>query len=280
MAIIRWISVDGDGGNTASWEGGVKPSAAADIALLDGTSQVSWTSGMTGHGAALVYSTEDYKGDIGSSGAYLTLTGGFGAGSRLVDGVFNHRGKLFVDLQRSGGGAANLGDMIIGMPLAGVDNAHVDGNFGSLYIKGGGVTLDASLTLDSGRGLHVFGGRTLISSGVSLTDNPVIYGGYVESQLSMTPVLYGGRLFQRKLLIGLSIFGGASVKYVPVPFATADMTLNLWDGSLDLVGNPADVFSAVVAGANIGPRFRLIGDTDITATGRLDLRDDFPVIGI
>ncbi len=278
MAIIRWISVDGDGGNTASWEGGVVPSGT-DICLLDGFgSQVSWTSGMAAHGTAFVYATADYKGDIGSSGAYLTMTGGFGAGAQVVECVFNHRGKLFVDLQRIGGGAANLSTMIIGMPLAGVDNAHVDGNFGSLYVKGGGVTLDASLTIDSGLHLHIFGGRTLISSGVTLESSPTIHGGYVESQLSMTPVLYGGRLFQRKLLTGLSIFGGGHVRYVPVPFATGNMALNLWDGSLDVVGNPADVFSAVTTGSQIGPTFRLIGETDIAATGRLDLRDEFPVV--
>ncbi len=280
MAIIRWISSDGDGGNTASWEGGVLPSGS-DTALLDGTSQVSWTSGMAAHGAALVYTTEDYKGDIGSSGAYLNMLGGSGAGAQIVECVFNHRGRLFVDLQKSGGGNANLASMVIGMPLAGIDNAHIDGGFGELFIKSGGVTLDASLTIDDGSSgtLEIFGGRTLISSGVTLAGSPKIYGGYVESQLSMTPVLYGGRLFQRKLLTGLSIFGGGHVRYVPVPFATGNMALNLWDGSLDLVGNPADVFSAVTTGANIGPTFRLIGETDIVATGRLDLRDDFPVIG-
>lgn len=278
MAIIRWISTDGNGGNTASWEGAVIPSGT-DIGLLDGTSQVSWTSGMSAHGGAFIRSTSDYKGDIGSSGAYLTMTGGFGAGAQVIDCVFNHRGKLFVDLQRSGGGAANLSAMIVGMPLAGVDNAHIDGNFGSLYVKGGGVTLDATLTIDSGKHLHIFGGRTLISSGVTLQSSPTIYGGYVESQLSMTPVLYGGRLFQRKLLTGLTILGGANVRYIPVPFATGNMTLNLWDGSLDLVGNPGDVFSAVTTGAHFGPNFRLIGETDIAAAGRLDLRDEFPVIG-
>ena len=282
MAIIRWVSTDGDGANTASWEGGVRPNADSDIALLDGIgSQVSWTTGMAGHGAAVVYSTADFKGDIGSSGAYLTLVGAFGAGTQVIKGVFNHRGKLFVDLQRSGGGNANLASMVIGMPLAGVDNAHIDGDFGKLYIKSGGVTFDASLKInDGGTGtLEIFGGRTLISSGVTLAGSPNIYGGYVESQLSMTPIMYGGRLFQRKLLTGLSIFGGAHVRYLPVPFATGNMALILWDGSLDVVGNPADVFSAVVTGALIGPNFRLIGEPDIAAVGRIDLRDEFPVLG-
>ena len=99
---------------------------------------------MAGHGAAVVYSTEDYKGDIGSSGAYLTLVGDAGPGTQIIQGVFNHSGRLFVDCQKSGGGAALGALMVLGMPLAGVDNTHIDGSFTELYSRGGGVTLDAN----------------------------------------------------------------------------------------------------------------------------------------
>lgn len=276
MAIIRWISQDGDGANTASWEGGVRPSSASDIALLDGIgSQVSWTSGMAGHGGAVIHSTVDYKGDIGSSGAYLTLVGK-SVGPATIQAVFNHRGKLYVDMQKSGGGAALFGDMVIGMPLAGVDNAHVKGSFAILDIKSGGVTLDSTLVLNPT--IRVFSGRVLITNGVSLQSRPSFYGGFIESDITLDPKCYGGRLLQKKLMTGFSIFGG-HITYLPVPFSTGDMIFEMFEGSMNVLGNPADVFSAVTTGGEIGPNFHLIGVTDIPAVGRRDLREDFPKRG-
>jgi len=276
MALIRWVSTTGDGSLGASWEGGVVP-GAGDIAYLDGASQVSWTTGLD-LGVGVTYrSSSNYHGDIGSASAYLQITGVAGAGSPVANAIFNHTGKLYMYIDDGAAGIASLSNIIIGKPLSRVDDAHVNGLFGTLTVLAGGVTLDADIELAGVLNVYGADARVKITEGATLTGHAV-HGGHVDSYVSMTPVVDGGTWVQHKLLTGLTVRGGRVV-YDPVPFVTGNFAMNLHSGSLEIVGDPAEVFGGISTAIQvIGRDFQLIGAQTVPGT-LTDYRKEFPIFG-
>jgi hypothetical protein len=277
MSIIKWVSTDGDGSNAASWQGGALP-GDGDIALLDGTSQVSWTAGLTLAHGAILRTSESFLGDIGLPGSYLVMDGNSGADAHEIQAVARHPGKLFLFLDDGAAAEASKTQVVIDKPDSATGNCHLDGNFVELVISGGGVTLDASLTI--GEICRFYDGRIYITDGAGLP-LPAQFGGLVECHTGTAPQVYGGTWIQRKAWAVWSSVAmrGGHIVYDPVSPVAADIAYDLQAGSLDVRGNAADLFAGLTSTVYIGKNFDLQGIRTIDTTGtRIDYRSDFPTV--
>lgn len=281
----KWISIDGDWGNTASWDSGQVPGGGGvftDTVMFDGTSVVSVSSGLdqtAGNGILKLITTPEYTGDIGSSGVKLQIE------FKISDSRVIHRGTGTLYLSSEAG---NFAEVIIDSTNL-VNAASLTASFNNVLVKGGKVTIEAGATLVG----------DLILLGTTARVNVVAGGGAGPQHVRIlagactnartTPgtvgipddiVVAGGTLTQTGVIqteTRVTITGGRMVYTPGVSIGTEKPDIYILGGTLDLSANLQDIDVANVITGPGATVFGNINKSGFGATGvDIDLREDYP----